>query len=72
MDSLLIVGYVPGVTSAGSGTLIAIGLVLLSSGLALLGKAGVTIPVAFLVAVPLSLAAVSALVLRTRTPSPVT
>ena len=44
----------------------ALGVVLLSAGLALLTKAGVDIPVAVIVAVPLALGALAYLVLRDR------
>jgi uncharacterized protein len=48
----------------------ALGIVLLTSGLALLTKAGVDVPAGVLVAVPLVLGAGSAVVLRGRLPSP--
>jgi uncharacterized protein len=48
----------------------ALGIVLLTSGLALLSKAGVDVPAAVLVAVPLVLGAASALVLRGRLSPP--
>ena len=50
----------------------ALGIVLLSSGLALLSKGGVDIPAAVLVATPLALGALSLLVLRSRPPVPAT
>ena len=48
----------------------ALGIVLLTSGLALLSKAGVEVPAAVLVALPLLLAVVSAAVLTRRIPPP--
>jgi uncharacterized membrane protein YfcA len=48
----------------------ALGVVLLSSGLALLSKAGVDVPAAVIVAVPLTLGAIAFLVLRARIPHP--
>ncbi len=74
MAATILLGSIPGVW-IGSGLAArlperglrpALGIVLVSSGLALLGKAGVSIPAAVLVAVPLALAAFSLLVLRAR------
>ena len=78
LTATILIGSLPGVwvgTQLSSvlperGLRPALGVVLLSSGLALLTKAGVDVPAAVIVGAPLALGAIAFLVLRTRIPQP--
>ena len=80
MTATILLGSVPGVWIGTAiaprlpdrGLRPALGIVLVSSGLALLSKAGIDMPAAFLVATPVALAAISLIVLRTRSSIPAT
>jgi uncharacterized membrane protein YfcA len=78
LTATILIGSLPGVwvgTQLSSvlperGLRPALGVVLLSSGLALLTKAGVDVPAAVIIGAPLALGVVAFLVLRTRIPQP--
>jgi len=78
LTATILIGSLPGVwvgTQLSSvlperGLRPALGVVLLSSGLALLTKAGVDVPAAVIIGAPLALGAVAFLVLRARLPQP--